>query len=217
RGDLLSGVLRPSRVPRVKVRREIEVDVVALELYELEVTPPREDFELEIKRTTQVARSDKTLSVDRARELYRRFGTDPTRMRPSSEALLRRLKKGEPLPRINSLVDVANALSVQLQVPVGLYDLAKVKGEELTVRLGREGEGYEGIGKEHVNVAGRLCVADAEGPCGNPSADSARTMITTSTESAAWIYFLPIGDEEIDRTAELIAVFGRGLVRMIPT
>ena len=101
----------------MKVRREIEVDVVALELYELEVTPPREDFELEVKRTTQMARSDKALSVDRARELYRRFGTDPTRMRPSSEALLRRLKKGEPLPRINSLVDVANALSVQLQVP----------------------------------------------------------------------------------------------------
>ena len=201
----------------MKVRCEAPVEVVALELYELEVTPPRDDFELEVKRATQAAKTGDVAPIERARELYRRFGTDPTRTRPSSEALLRRLKKGEPLPRINSLVDVANALSVQLQVPVGLYDLGKVKGEELTVRLGREGEGYEGIGKEHVNVAGRLCVADSEGPCGNPSADSARTMITTSTESAAWIYFLPIGDEEIDRTAELIAVFGRGLVRMIQT
>ena len=199
----------------MKVRREIEVDVVALELYELEVTPPREDFELEIKRTTQVARSDKTLSVDRARELYRRFGTDPTRMRPSSEALLRRLKKGEPLPRINSLVDVANALSVQLQVPVGLYDLDKVRGEELVIRLGKKDESYEGIGKERVNVGERICVADTEGPCGNPSADSARTMITTDTERAGWIYFLPVRDDDIDRTAELIAVFGRGLIRMV--
>jgi len=199
----------------VKVRREIEVDVVALELYELEVTPPREDFELEVKRTTQMARSDKALSVDRARELYRRFGTDPTRMRPSSEALLRRLKKGEPLPRINSLVDVANALSVQLQVPVGLYDLDKVRGEELVIRLGKKDESYEGIGKERVNVGERICVADAEGPCGNPSADSARTMITTDTERAGWIYFLPVRDDDIDRTAELIAVFGRGLIRMV--
>ena len=199
----------------MKLRCDIDVDVIGLDLYELEVTPPRDDFELEVKRATQAARSGEVPSLARARQLYRRFGTDPTRMRPSSEALLRRIKKGESLPRINSLVDVANALSVQLQVPVGLYDLVKVKGDELVIRLGREGETYEGIGKEKVNVAGRICVADAEGPCGNPSADSARTMITTSTEEAAWIYFLPVRDDDIDRTAELIAVFGRGLTRMI--
>ena len=201
----------------MKVFREIPIEVVALELYELEVTPPREDFELEVKRATQAARSGDVPPLKEARELYRRYGTDPTRMRPSSEALLRRIKKGESLPRINSLVDVANALSVQLQVPVGLYDLGKIKGDDLTVRLGRKDESYEGIGKDRVNVAERICVADAEGPCGNPSADSARTMITTSTERAAWIYFLPVGDDDVDRTAELIAVFGRGLVRMIPT
>lgn len=199
----------------MKLRCDIDVDVVGLDLYELEITPPRDDFELEVKRATQAARNGEVPSLDRARQLYRRFGTDPTRMRPSSEALLRRIKKGESLPRINSLVDVANALSVQLQVPVGLYDLGKVKGNELVIRLGREGETYEGIGKEKVNVAGRICVADAEGPCGNPSADSARTMITTSTEEAAWIYFLPVRDDDVDRTAELIAVFGRGLTRMI--
>jgi DNA/RNA-binding domain of Phe-tRNA-synthetase-like protein len=199
----------------LKVRSEIEIELDALELYELEVTPPREDFELEVARTVQVAKSGEVGGVERARELYRRFGLDPTRVRPSSEALLRRLKKGEPLPRINSLVDVANALSVQLQVPVGLYDLDKVKGDELVVRLGGKGEGYTGIGKERVNVEGRICVADAEGPCGNPSADSARTMITTETERAAWIYFLPVREDDIDRTAELVAVFGRGLIRMV--
>jgi DNA/RNA-binding domain of Phe-tRNA-synthetase-like protein len=199
----------------LKVRCEIDVEPVTLELYELEVTAPREDFELEVARTVQVARSGNVPAAGRARELYRRFGLDPTRVRPSSEALLRRLKKGEALPRVNSLVDVANALSVQLQVPVGLYDLDKVKGDELVIRLGAEREGYTGIGKEHVNVAGRICVADADGPCGNPTADSARTMITTNTERAAWIYFLPVREDDIDRTAELIAVFGRGLVRMV--
>jgi DNA/RNA-binding domain of Phe-tRNA-synthetase-like protein len=159
-------------------------------------------------------RSGAVADTARARALFRRFGIDPTRIRPSSEALLRRLKKGDPLPRINSLVDVANALSVQLQVPVGLYDMDKAVGDELTIRLGREGESYTGIGKESVNVAGRLCVADADGPCGNPTSDSARTMITTDTQRAAWIYFLPVTEEDIDRTAELVTVFGRGLVRM---
>lgn len=199
----------------LKLRCEIDMEPITLELYELEVTEPRDDFELEVARAMQAVRSGSVGPAARARELYRRFGTDPTRVRPSSEALFRRMRKGEPLPRINSLVDVANAMSVQLQVPVGLYDLDKVKGEELVLRLGKEGETYAGIGKERVNVAGRICVADEAGPCGNPSADSERTMITTATERAAWIYFLPVSDEDIDRTAELIAVFGRGLVRMV--
>ncbi len=201
------------------LRSELDIEVIALELHELEVTEPRDDFELEVARAMQASRSGGVGDVGRARALYRQFGTDPTKVRPSSEALLRRLKKGEPFPRVNSLVDVANAMSVQLQVPVGLYDLEKIRGDELVVRLGAEGEKYIGIGKERVNLAGRICIADAEGPCGNPSADSARTMITTATERAAWIYFLPVTDEEVDRTAELIAVFGRGLVRMaaVPT
>lgn len=197
------------------VRSELEIEVATLELHELEVTEPREDFELEVKRAMQAVRTGEVGDPAPARALYRRLGIDPTRVRPSSEALLRRLKKGEPLPRINSLVDVANALSVQLQVPVGLYDLGKVRGDELVVRLGAAGESYTGIGKERVNVAGRICVADAAGPIGNPTSDSARTMITTDTERAAWIYFLPVSDETLDRTAELIAVFGRGLVRVL--
>ena len=197
------------------IRRELDIEVIALELHELEVTEPRDDFELEVARAMSAVRSGEVGDIGRARALYRRFGVDPTRVRPSSEALLRRLKKGEPLPRVNSLVDVANSLSVQLQVPVGLYDLEKIRGDELVVRLGKEGEAYTGIRKEKVNVAGRICIADAEGPCGNPSSDSARTMITTETERAAWIYFLPVSDDRIDRTAELIVVFGRGLVRMV--
>jgi len=39
----------------MKVRCEIDVDPVTLELYELEVTPPRDDFELEVKRAEQAA------------------------------------------------------------------------------------------------------------------------------------------------------------------
>ncbi len=198
----------------MKVRSDLDIEFAALELHELEVTEPREDFELEVRRATQAVRAGTVGDPARARALYRRFGIDPTRVRPSSEALLRRLKKGDALPRVNSLVDVANAMSVQLQVPVGLYDMDKASGNELVIRLGAEGEGYTGIRKEHVNVGGRLCVADAEGPIGNPSADSARTMITRDTQRAAWIYFLPVTEEEIDRTAELVAVFGRGLVRM---
>jgi DNA/RNA-binding domain of Phe-tRNA-synthetase-like protein len=197
----------------IDVQDQLGIDVTALELHELEVTAPRPDFDEEVVRTEAAARAGRVGDPARARELYRRFGVDPTRHRPSSEALLRRVRRGERLPRVNSLVDVANVISLRLQVPVGLYDLALVEGR-LTVRLGLEGEAYEGIGRERVRVAGRICVADSLGPCGNPSADSARTMITTSTDRAAWIFFLPVTLADLRLTYELVARFGRGLVRL---
>jgi DNA/RNA-binding domain of Phe-tRNA-synthetase-like protein len=192
---------------------ELDVPIVTLELHELEVSEPRADFDADVAAAETAARAGRIGDTAAARALYRRFGVDPSRYRPSSEALLRRVSRGEPLPRVNSLVDVANVVSLRLQVPVGLYDLARVEGA-LTLRLGREGEWYPGIGKEAVNVAGRICVADDLGACGNPSADSARTMITTETERAAWMFFLPVAEADLQLAYELVARYGRGLVRV---
>jgi DNA/RNA-binding domain of Phe-tRNA-synthetase-like protein len=200
----------------LSVRSELaQFEHTVLELHELEVTEPRLDYTEEVNAAVAAARSGQIASSTAARALYRRFGTDPTRHRPSSEALARRVRRGDGLPRINSLVDVANVMSLRLQVPVGLYDLDRVEGDELVIRLGRKGEVYAGIGKDSVSVAGRICVADAAGPCGNPSADAARTMITPGTERAAWIYFLLVGEDDLDLTAEHITRFGRGLVRLV--
>jgi len=198
----------------LSVRSDVEIEFTALELWELEVTEPRVDFHGEVEAALAAARNGHVGDAGPARDLYRRFGVDPTRHRPSSEALLRRARRGE-WPRLNSLVDVANVMSLRLQVPVGLHDLDRVEGEELVLRTGADGESYPGIGKERVNVAGRLCLADAAGPCGNPSADSARTQITTATERALWLYYLPVGEAALDRTAELVAQYGRGLIRVL--
>lgn len=202
----------------LSVRVEAPVEVVVMELRELEVTGPREDFGPAVARAVEEALAGRHPGLGPARTLYRRFGIDPTRVRPSSEALLRRVQKSgvEAFPRVNSLVDVANVMSLLAQAPIGLYDLARIEGEELVLREGTDGEGYEGIRKDRVNVAGRLCVVDAAGPCGNPSSDSARTMITTGTATAAWIWFLPVGDGFVARAAELVAQFGRGLVTLVP-
>jgi len=199
----------PSALP---VESEIGVAVTVLELEDLEVSGPRRDLDRLVVAVETEARSGQVGDPGPARALYRRFGLDPTRHRPSSEALLRRVRRGEPLPRINSLVDVANLVSLRLQVPIGLYDLDRVRGR-LRLRLGREGEGYPGIGRGHVDVAGRICVADDLGACGNPSADSARTMITTATRRAAWIFFLPVSEPALALTCELVARHGRGRVR----
>jgi len=198
-------------LPPLTITIEAELEVVVLELRELEVSEPRADFTPVVAAAVAAAKAGRVPDTASARILYRRFGIDPTKTRPSSEALLRRALRGDPFPRINSLVDVANVMSLLAQSPVGLYDLDRMQGP-LTIRMGAVGEGYEGIRKDRVNVGGRLCVADTLGPCGNPSSDSARTMITTATERAAWIWFLPVGDASIDRTAELVAQYGRGLL-----
>jgi DNA/RNA-binding domain of Phe-tRNA-synthetase-like protein len=199
---------------QLTVRCEDGLAVTAIELRELEVLEPLVAFGVEINAAEVAGKAGRVGDPGPARALFRRFGVDPTKVRPSNEALLRRVKRGEGLPRINSLVDVGNVMSMLLQVPVGLYDLDRVEGAELVVRRGRQGEGYAGIGKQRVNVEGRICVADGAGPCGNPSGDSERTMITTETASAAWIYFLPVSEAVVERTAEMIAQYGRGLLRL---
>lgn len=124
------------------------------------------------------------------RAMYRQVGLDPTRRRPSSEALLRRVIRGEALPRVNVLVDVCNWCSLELQLPYGVYDLGQVTGD-VDLRLGTAGEEYAGIRKDVVHVDGRLTLADAVGPFGNPSSDSARTMVTTATAVALAVIYAP--------------------------
>ncbi len=124
------------------------------------------------------------------RTMYKRVGLDPTRTRPSSEALLRRVRKGGSLPRINSMVDVCNWCSLEFQLPYGLYDASHVEGD-VELRRGDPGESYQGIRKDVVHVGGRMTVADRAGPFGNPTSDSARTMVTTDTTRALVVVFAP--------------------------
>lgn len=124
------------------------------------------------------------------RWLYRKIGIDPTKNRPSSEALLRRALKGQPFYYINSIVDVCNLCSLKLLLSLGLYDKEKIIGP-IWVRRGRIGEGYDGIRKDFIHVAGRLVCADNLGPFGNPSADSMRTMVTLETTQVLFIIYAP--------------------------
>ncbi len=124
------------------------------------------------------------------RAMYKRVGLDPTKTRPSNEALLRRVRKGDTIPRINSLVDIVNWCSLEFQLPYGLYDLSKIVGA-VTMRLGTTGESYPGIRKDDVNVGGRITMADSVGAFGNPTSDSARTMVTTAATEALVVVYAP--------------------------
>ena len=151
------------------------------------------------------------------RAMYRRIGLDPTKTRPSSEALLRRVRKGDRLPRINTLVDICNWCSLEFQLPYGLYDRSAL-APPITLRLGTDGESYPGIRKDVVNVSGRLTLADAAGPFGNPTSDSARTMVTEATTAVMAVIFAPTATtpqrlgEVLDETARRMVAFAGGAV-----
>jgi DNA/RNA-binding domain of Phe-tRNA-synthetase-like protein len=140
------------------------------------------------------------------RTMYKKVGIDPTKTRPSNEALLRRVRKGDSIPRINSAVDIVNWCSLEFQLPYGLYDLSKVSGA-VTMQLGAEGASYPGIRKDDVNVAGRITVADSIGAFGNPTSDSARTMVTPATNELLIVVYAPaeIVKAQLERVVTITA------------
>jgi len=98
--------------------------------------------------------------------------------------------RGKGLYRINRVVDTCNLCSMDFALPIGLYDANEVEWPAV-LRLGMPGEGYKGLGKDHVNVEGRWTLADREGPFGNPSSDSFRTRIRETTTAAVFVIFAP--------------------------
>ena len=116
-----------------------------------------------------------------SRAAYKAFGRNPGRYRVSSEALIRRVRRGDELYHVNSVVDVNNLISVESGLSVGSYDLARIRGA-ITLRKAENGEGYTGIGKDFLDMENMLVLADDEGIFGSSMSDSTRAMVTENTK-----------------------------------
>ena len=115
------------------------------------------------------------------RRVYKACGKDPSRYRPASEALIRRMLQGKELYQIDTLVDLINLASIAYGYSIGGFDADKFVGDTLTLGVGREGEPYEGIGRGQLNIAGLPVYRDQDGGVGTPTSDHERTKITLST------------------------------------
>ncbi|MGN0068306.1 MAG: B3/4 domain-containing protein [Prevotella sp.] len=115
------------------------------------------------------------------RRVYRACGKDPSRYRPSAEALVRRVLQGKPLYRVDTLVDLVNLASMVSGYSIGAFDADRFEGDTLTLGIGREGEPYEGIGRGLLNIAGLPVYRDADGGVGTPTSDHERTKIRPQT------------------------------------
>ena len=120
-------------------------------------------------------------SIEATRRVYKACGKDPSRYRPASEQLIRRMLQGKELYQIDTLVDLVNLASIAYGYSIGGFDADKFVGDTLTLGVGREGEPYEGIGRGPLNIAGLPVYRDVMGGVGTPTSDNERTKMTMET------------------------------------
>jgi DNA/RNA-binding domain of Phe-tRNA-synthetase-like protein len=140
--------------------------------------------------------------VQAVRRLFRAAGCDPTRYRPSSEALARRVLKGDLLPRIHPLVDLNNLVSLELLVPCCVVDADRVR-PPLVLRAGRPQERMESM-RGPFDLAGKPVLEDRDGPFGTPITDSERVKIVDATAEVWMVAYLPQGHGGQARCIEVV-------------
>ena len=149
----------------------------------------RQSVTAKVRETRNLETLSSDPTVAGLRRLFRAAGCDPTRYRPSSEALLRRLLKGSEMPEIHPLVDLNNCLSAELAVPCCVMAEGTFE-PPFVMRAGQPGESYESL-RGPFNLEGKPLLVDALGPCDAPITGSQRVKVTADTERATLVAYLP--------------------------
>ncbi|MBR5656257.1 MAG: hypothetical protein IKW98_06190 [Prevotella sp.] len=182
----------------------VEADVVNTPFSEglwQEIKALGEQFKAEL--TTESLKQMSGIAA--TRRVYKACGKDPSRYRPASEALIRRMLQGKELYQIDTLVDLINLASIRFGYSIGGFDAAKFVGDTLTLGVGRAGEPYEGIGRGMINIEGLPVYRDEIGGVGTPTSDNERTKITLQTTRMAVLINGYDGDEaRVRENAEFI-------------
>ncbi|MBD3225432.1 MAG: hypothetical protein GF313_11915 [Caldithrix sp.] len=146
--------------------------------------------------------------VSHVRRMYRRIGWEPTKYRPSSEKLIRRLLKGQPLFKINNAVDMGNIVSARFHLPMGLYDQSKIDGQPM-IDVGRSHEVYKAINGKSTGAEGKMVLRDQQGIFGNPTADSLRTAIDEDSKRILAVFFCPpeVDQDYLTKTLDQLKMY----------
>ena len=97
----------------------------------------RRNFVLETLKDNPIVRA--------YRDFFWSLDIDPTKIRPSGEALLRRILQGKNIPKISNVVDAYNLASLKTIIPLSGYDLDKLF-PPLAIRFSKEDDVFQGIG-----------------------------------------------------------------------
>lgn len=163
-----------------------------------------DDFTQELTTTTQTDDIKLQPAIAATREAYKRCGKDPSRYRPSAEALRRRLMRGLALYQIDTLVDLINLVSLRSGYSIGGFDADKIDGSDLELGIGRAEEPFEGIGRGVLNIEGLPVYRDCIGGIGTPTSDNERTKMGLETRHILAIVNGYSGQEGLKEAAEMI-------------
>jgi len=149
-------------------------------------------------------------AIRETKEAYRTLGKDPSRYRPSAEALSRRVVSGKGLYMINNVVDILNLISVESGFSIGGYDAEKIVGD-VEFGIGAKDEPYQAIARGALNIENLPIFRDDLSAFGSPTSDSQRTMVTDATEKFLMIIIDFNSNDNlqiaIDRAVELYRMF----------
>lgn len=157
-----------------------------------EIAAKEESLRLSM-RMEEIARR---IPIYETRQAYKKLGKDPNRYRPSAEALCRRILKGYPLYKIDTLVDLINLVSIHTGYSIGGFDAGKIKGD-LILGVGQADELFNGIGRGPLNIEGLPVYRDEQGGIGTPTSDEERTKIDLSTTKLLMIINGYSGEERL--------------------
>jgi DNA/RNA-binding domain of Phe-tRNA-synthetase-like protein len=95
------------------------------------------------------------------RSVFSECGWTPSKYLSSVEAILKRAARGQPLPRISPIVDLANTCSLIARTPIGAHDVATLRFGPLTVRRARPDDRFMtmGDGREETPDEGEVVYA----------------------------------------------------------
>jgi DNA/RNA-binding domain of Phe-tRNA-synthetase-like protein len=197
-----------------------DLRALAWKIVDVQVAESSTELEEFKKRVIDGVKKRYTLSSLKDEKIFRRYrdffwriGIDPTKTRPASEALIRRVLQGKSLPRINTLVDAYNLASMKSGIALAAFDLDKVCVEEgLLLRRASPGERFRGIGmqKDKVLNGGEVVLDDGEKLIAvYPYRDSDETKITVKTRGVLLVSCgVPgIGEEELTAAGSLGAEY----------
>lgn len=151
-------------------------------------------------------------AIQEWRTAFKSLSMDPSRYRPSSEALLRRVYNGKDIGLVNSAVDVNNFFSLQYGIPLGIYNSDALNGD-IEIKLGETGDEYEGLNGRLMNMEGKLLSADSAGAFGSPIVDAKRTMTHEGVTNALHlIYFRP--SMSVEESEKLLAAIEKMFIQI---
>ena len=173
--------------------------------YSQELWDEIHEWEQRFRRDLTTESLKELSGIAATRRVYKACGKDPSRYRPASEQLIRRMLQGKELYQIDTLVDLVNLASIVYGYSIGGFDADKIVGDTLTLGIGREGEPYEGIGRGLLNIAGLPVYRDQQGGVGTPTSDNERTKMTLATSHLLVLINGYDGQEErVRQNAEFI-------------